>query len=138
MILKFLIIYGIFTQIFDKAALTCAIINDNIKIVELLLRKEDIDINIRSILYHKHSWYSSLTFFMVLKFWMILWNLFLIFNFTALICAIMNNRIEIVRLLLQQEGIGINMQDILNQNHSWYSNLSFFFMVLKFTMIYGI
>ena len=49
---------------------------------------------------------------------MILWNLFLIFNFTALICAIMNNRIEIVRLLLQQEGIGINMQDILNQNHS--------------------
>ena len=55
MILKFLIIYGIFTQIFDKAALTCAIINDNIKIVELLLRKEDIDINIRSILYHKHS-----------------------------------------------------------------------------------
>ena len=47
-------ISGIFIQTFDKTALTCATINDNIKIVELLLRKEDIDI-IKSILNQKYS-----------------------------------------------------------------------------------
>ena len=32
---------------------------------------------------------------------------------------------EIVELLLRQEGININIQDILNQKHSWNSNLTF-------------
>ena len=47
------------------------VIEGHKEIVELLLRQEGIDINIKDILNHKHSRYSELTFFMKLKFWMI-------------------------------------------------------------------
>ena len=47
-----------------------------------------------------------------------LWNLTQIFNWTALIFAVVNNEKEIVEILLKQEGININIQDILNQKHS--------------------
>ena len=38
------------------------------------------------------------------------------FNDTALTIAARNHNKEIVELLLRQEGIGINIQGILNQN----------------------
>ena len=47
-----------------------------------------------------------------------LWNLAQIFNGTALIYAASNGHKEIVELLLRQEGIDVNIQDILNQRHS--------------------
>ena len=47
-----------------------------------------------------------------------LWNLTLTFNWTALIYAAYNGRTEIVRLLLAQTGIDINIKDILMQKHS--------------------
>ena len=47
-----------------------------------------------------------------------LWNLTRTFNNTALILAANNVHKEIVELLLRQEGIDINIQDILNQKHS--------------------
>ena len=47
-----------------------------------------------------------------------LWNLTRIFNWTALICAAYKGHKEIVELLIRQEGIDINIQDILNQKHS--------------------
>ena len=46
------------------------------------------------------------------------WDFLLTFNETALICAVSEGKTEIVELLLKQEGIDINMKDILNQNHS--------------------
>ena len=45
-----------------------------------------------------------------------LWNLTRTFNSTALICAAYEGHKEIVELLLRQEGIDINIQNILNQN----------------------
>ena len=45
-----------------------------------------------------------------------LWNLTRTFNDTALILAAKEGHKEIVELLLRQEGIDINIQDILNQN----------------------
>ena len=47
-----------------------------------------------------------------------LWNLTRTFNHTALILAARAGRKEIVELLIRQEGININIQDILNQKHS--------------------
>ena len=47
-----------------------------------------------------------------------LWNLTRTFNRTALICAASEGHKEIVELLISQEGIDINIQDILNQKHS--------------------
>ena len=55
-----------------------------------------------------------------------LWNLTRTFNDTALIWAAMEGHKEIVELLISQEGIDINIQDILNQKHSYNSNLTFF------------
>ena len=37
-----------------------------------------------------------------------------------------NGHKEIVELLIRQEGIDINIKDILNQKHLWNSNLTFF------------
>ena len=54
-----------------------------------------------------------------------LWNLTSTFNSTALMYAAKQGHEEIVELLLRQEGININIQDILNQKHSWNSNLTF-------------
>ena len=45
-----------------------------------------------------------------------LWNLTRTFNRTALICAAWKGYKEIVELLIRQEGIDINIQNILNQN----------------------
>ena len=39
------------------------------------------------------------------------------FNETALIGAAKKNHADIVRLLLEQEGIDVNIKDILIQNH---------------------
>ena len=47
-----------------------------------------------------------------------LWNLTRTFNFTALIRAAICCHKEIVELLIRQEGIDINIQNILNQKHS--------------------
>ena len=47
-----------------------------------------------------------------------LWNLTRTFNNTALIYAARYGHKEIVELLISQEGIDINIQDILNQKHS--------------------
>ena len=47
-----------------------------------------------------------------------LWNLTRTFNYTALIYAAIGGHKEIVELLIRQEGIDINIQDILNQKHS--------------------
>ena len=47
-----------------------------------------------------------------------LWNLTQTFNNTALIYAAFGGYKEIVELLLRQEGIDINIQDILHQKHS--------------------
>ena len=45
-----------------------------------------------------------------------LWNLTRIFNWTALICAIVEGHKEIVELLIRQEGIDINIKNVLNKN----------------------
>ena len=45
-----------------------------------------------------------------------LWNLTRTFNSTALIYAAIRGHKEIVELLIRQEGIDINIQNILNQN----------------------
>ena len=47
-----------------------------------------------------------------------LWNLTRTFNYTALIWAVFKGDKEIVELLISQEGIDINIQDILDQKHS--------------------
>ena len=47
-----------------------------------------------------------------------LWNLTRIFNNTALILAGMRGHTEIVELLIRQEGIDINIKDILNRKYS--------------------
>ena len=47
-----------------------------------------------------------------------LWNLNQTFNKTALIHAAEEGHEEIVELLISQEGIDINMKDILKQKHS--------------------
>ena len=39
------------------------------------------------------------------------------FYITALMSAVIKDHIEIVELLLKQEGIDINMKDILNQKY---------------------
>ena len=46
-----------------------------------------------------------------------LWNLTRTFNRTGLICAAYEGHKEIVELLIRQEGIDINIQDILNRKH---------------------
>ena len=55
---------------------------------------------------------------MILKKLNFLWNLTRTFNSTALMCAVRGGHKEIVELLLRQEGINVNIQDILNQKHS--------------------
>ena len=52
-------------------------------------------------------------------------NLTRTFDFTALIWAARNGHKEIVELLISQEDIDINIQNILNQKHSYNSNLTF-------------
>ena len=47
-----------------------------------------------------------------------LWNLARTFNNTALIIAAFTGHKEIVELLIMQEGIDVNIQNILNQKHS--------------------
>ena len=66
-----------------------------------------------------------------------LWNLNIKFNSTALIYVAGEGYKDIVELLLRQEGIDINMKDVLNRQHFWYSNPTFL-TPLKFWMIYGI
>ena len=46
-----------------------------------------------------------------------LWNSIRTFNETALIVAIKNDYADIVEILLKQNGIDVNMKDILNQKH---------------------
>lgn len=45
----------------------------------------------------------------------VLWNLSQAFNYTALIHAVNMNKVKIVELLLKNEGIDVNIKDILNQ-----------------------
>ena len=47
-----------------------------------------------------------------------LWNLTRTFNRTALIWAVQKGSKEIVELLIRQEGIDLNIQDILNRKYS--------------------
>ena len=47
-----------------------------------------------------------------------LWNLTRTFNCTALIRAAFKGHKEIVELLIRQEGIDLNIQNILNRKHS--------------------
>ena len=54
-----------------------------------------------------------------------LWNLTQTFNNTALIWAAAEGYKEIVELLIRQEGVGINLKDILNQKYSSYLNITF-------------
>ena len=74
---------------------------------------------------------------MILKNWIIYEIQHETFNNTALVWAAENGHKEIVELLIRQEGIDINIKDILNQKHSWNSNLTFLIW-LKNWMIYGI
>ena len=60
-----------------------------------------------------------------MKFWMIYDN-------TALIYAAKYGYKEIVELLLKQEGIDINIKNILNQKHSWYFKYNFFCFTWSF------
>ena len=46
------------------------------------------------------------------------WNLTRTFDWTALIVAAEEGNTEIVKLLIRQEGIDINIQDISNKKHS--------------------
>ena len=51
------------------------------------------------------------------------WNWNQSFNYTALAYAAHHGHTEIVDHLLLQPNIDINIKGILNQKHSWYSNL---------------
>ena len=70
------------------------------------------------ILNHYNSYDSNVTFFHYIYKINYLYNLTSSFNNTVLICAVIKGHKEIVELLLRQEGIDINIQDILNQKHS--------------------
>lgn len=59
-----------------------------------------------------------------------LWNSTQTFNFTALILATIRCHKGIVELLIRFEGIELSIQDILNQKHFLYSNITFL-IVLK-------
>lgn len=54
---------------------------------------------------------------MLFKYSIFLWSLSQLFNDTALIIAVYHNQTEIVQLLLEHEGIDVNIKDILIQNH---------------------
>ena len=75
--LTFLIIFkilnglGNLTRTFNKTALIHATEIGYREIVEILLRQEDIDVNILDILNQRHSLDSNPTFSIVLKFWMV-------------------------------------------------------------------
>ena len=67
--------------------------------------------------YIKYSWYSNLTFWIGLQIYDDSWDLTRLFNMTALIIATLFGQTEIVELLLEQEGIDINIKDIWNQEY---------------------
>ena len=82
------------------------------------LSSTKIDINTKNILKLKTLIIFKSKFFHNIENLNSLWNFTPTFNETALICAAWRGHKEIVELLLRQEGIDINIQDILNQKHS--------------------
>lgn len=94
-----------------------AILQDHSEIVQLLLAKKDVNLNIQDVLIQNHSWYFNLILSLRIYNCNHLWSLVWAFNQTALIIATNKNHIEIVRLLLAHEDIDVNIQEILMQNH---------------------
>ena len=113
------------TGTFNYTALILAASKGYKEIVELLIKQEGIDINIQDILNKKKFIMFKSNFFDYIEQLNYLWNLIRTFNYTALIYAASKGYREIVELLIRQEGTDINIQDIFNQKHSSYSNLSF-------------
>lgn len=61
----------------------------------------------------KNSFNSNSTFSIPLKIWMVYWILTQKIKKKALIYAVLNGYKEIVELLLKQNGIDVNIKDIL-------------------------
>ena len=54
----------------------------------------------------------------------------IIFNYTALMIAVQQRNIEVVRELLTRDDIDIGFENIYNfKKHSWNSNITFFDIV---------
>lgn len=95
----------------------CASRNGYTKIVQLLLAKKSNDIKFKNILKSKFFFYYVLKLIFYsshLKYLMIYLISFLTFNNASLLSAVTNGHIEIVRLLLKEDGIDINFKNILN------------------------
>ena len=100
--------------VLNYTALLKAVTERYTEIVELLLKQEDIDINMKDILSQIHSNNSNLSFFHMIYILSDLWNFISVLNYTALILAALNGYTEIVELLLKQERIDINLKCIIN------------------------
>ena len=107
------------TQTFNWPVLFFAANDGHVKMVELLLRQEGIDINDQDILNQKtFIKFKTKFFFHSIENLNDLWNLTGTFNKTALMYAVKAGHKEIAELLLKQKGIKINAKDIFNLNHS--------------------
>ena len=102
---------------FNETALIVAIKNDYADIVEILLKQNGIDVNMKDILNQKHLQNYNLTFFHDIEIYNDLWDLIEAFNDTALIFAAWRGHTKIVEMLLKQKDIDVNIKDILNQKH---------------------
>ena len=91
-----------------RTALIIASFNGHTKIVKILVKQEGIDINAKDNVCFNN-----------LEFQNNIWNFFKIFQ-TALIWASKNGHSEIVKILVEQEGIDINAK-----NNVYFNNLIF-------------
>ena len=83
-----------------------ASMKDHIEIVKILLEQEGIDINSKDI-----SFFLISAYFNYFVFKNYIWDYFKLFG-TALMFASCNGNTEIVKILLEKEGIDINTKDI--------------------------
>ena len=100
-----------FIWIFNNTALIVATEKDHSDIVRELISQESIDVNIKDIWITKNSWCSKLNFYWITKLTH-LWNFIWQFNNTALFLAAFKGNLEIVRELISQKSIDVNIRNI--------------------------
>lgn len=107
-------ICGISNEYLNYSALILAAIKDHTEIVEELISKENLDINIHSIFFYKDIHNIHKLFYLNnIYIFIFLWNLTRIFNSTALMYGISNNSIKMVQILLTRKDIDFQIQNIL-------------------------
>ena len=104
----FLVKHFLESQI-PKDILVFASESGNAELVKFIFKQEGIDINAKNDFYFNN-----------LKFQNNIWDFFKLFK-TALIFASFNSHPEIVKILVEQEGIDINAKD----NYVYFNNLGF-------------